>query len=183
MKNVKADQNFELTEFQYDEKNSKAPVMDMDNLKSAISEADKQKLIKDHPEFADIMEIMENPAEMQKEMMNFPPEKTFKTFFNNSLDGITDLKGSGVSLIGYEVYIYFRSEKEPVIKDKEKYVSKNPQETRNWFQKAFPEMAEDLQNIEELICFDYEGRQDRRTLMINRTKKIYFFHAWGGGMD
>lgn len=147
------------------------------------NEKDASQLKKGNPS---LFKMFENPAgnlHAVKEMMDAPPEKTFNMFFGSPLTDISALKGSGTSMVAYDFFIHFTAEKALIINDIERYVSKYPHKERVWFQKTFPEMAADLQDIEELTCLIYEGNHDHRVLLVNQAKKTYFFHAWGGGMD
>lgn len=184
--NVRINQDFKLADFQYPQKEGDK-IFDLEEMfKTGIqlSEEEKKELQEQAPNYVeDIIKTIESepPGVMYEKMLDFLPQDTFEAFFDNPLTDIKELKGGGFSIIGYEVYISFQTDKELLAKNREKYIKKNPREALDWFKKAFPEEAQISE--EGLIFLSYDTPQDKRWLLGDFNKGVYFFKATGGGMD
>jgi len=116
-------------------------------------------------------------------IIDYPPEETFKQYFNNPLEDVSDLKGSGSAFRGSDLYISFKSKEKVSLKKEENIELKpvDPKEISEFFQKLFPEDAEYLKDFSNLECLTakYEKQYviKERSLLHNKKENIYFFRA------
>jgi outer membrane lipoprotein-sorting protein len=116
--------------------------------------------------------------------LDVPPEETFKTFFDSPVNEVTSLKGTGMAMIGYQMYITFTAEKEPVLKEAAKFISLSAKEddfnnSIDFFKKAFPESGASLKNPDDLEMLILKKQFESRCLIKNKKEHRYFFSVSG----